>query len=32
MNTFKGSGQITNKTLSEKTGPLTTPTATWSTA
>jgi hypothetical protein len=32
MNTLKGSGQITNKTLSDKTGPLTTPPAPWSTA
>jgi hypothetical protein len=31
MNTFKGSGQITNKTLSEKAGPLTVPQPTWST-
>jgi hypothetical protein len=32
MNTFKGSGQITNKTLSEKAGPLTVPQPAWSTA
>jgi hypothetical protein len=32
MNTFKGAGTVTNKTLSEKAGPLTTPPAVWSTA
>jgi len=32
MNTFKGAGTVTNKTLSEKAGPLYVPQPVWSTA